>query len=464
MQLWKETAWRGVGHMVTVTTAEGRGSGASLHCCGPCRAFVDTRPKLTRLIRNPANPASCDASLFNIEGEEALSPGVHTMHGQKLVEDLPCIRLSITVGLSRKECEHAGDVIKAAVAKVLAKRSASLIPEEQSGLASVSVVSGANVPRRKLTNTGKHVLNLASYNLTGLAGNEVIKVRAIDPPEIWDINFAIQRGLQISCSTVRWFDHNDLKSLEDVLLSIEKERRKRRGPLTRRFIVTEDIFGKDGAMVNLPKLIELKHKHKYRLILDESISFGTVGRTGRGLTELYNVPATQIDMIIGLVANTLNSSWGFCAGSPVPALLAVSASEGINILRNTPSILSTLQENAITIPSHPASPIIHIYLWSAATLSASTSLSAKPPNPAIPAPRDAPSFDIPGEERLLQDIVEALAQGVWITRARRLRGQELVEARPSIRLAITTALSRKECERAASVIKAAVVKVVTKRK
>ncbi|KAH9016170.1 hypothetical protein EDB84DRAFT_1632326, partial [Lactarius hengduanensis] len=161
----------------------------------------------------------------------------------------------------------------------------------------------------------------------------------------------------------------------------------------------------------------------------------------------------------------------------VPALLAVSASEGINILRNTPSILSTLQENvrairavldpvkAITIPSHPASPIIHTHLHSAPMRSASTSASAKPPNPATPAPRDAPSFNTAGEERLLQDIVdEALAQGVWTTRARRLRGQELVEARPSIRLAVTAALSRKECEHAAGVIKAAVVKVVTKRK
>jgi len=196
-------------------------------------------------------------------------------------------------------------------------------------------------------------------------------------------------------------------------------------------------------------------------------------------------------MIVGSVANGLNSSGGFCAGSrivvdhqringtsfvfsaAVPALLAVSASEGINILRNTPSILSTLQENVrairavldrvevVTIPSHAASPIIHIHLRSAATLSP----SAKPPNPATPAPRDAPSFDIAGEERLLQDIVdEALAQGVWITRARRLRGQELVEARPSIRLAVTAALSRKECERAAGVIKAAAVKVLAKRK
>jgi serine palmitoyltransferase len=202
--------------------------------------------------------------------------------------------------------------------------------------------------------------------------------------------------------------------------------------------------------------------------------------------------ATQVDILLGSIANGLNSSGGFCAGShvvvdhqringtsfvfsaAVPALLAVSASEGINILRNTPSILSTLQENirairavlervdCITIPSHTVSPIIHIYVRSLPPSASAPHLAVKPSNPAG---RDAPSFDIATEERLLQDIVdEALAQGVWITRARRLRGQEVFEARPSIRLAVTAALSRKECERAAGVIKAAAVKVLGKRK
>lgn len=196
-------------------------------------------------------------------------------------------------------------------------------------------------------------------------------------------------------------------------------------------------------------------------------------------------------MLLGSVANGLNSSGGFCAGSrhvvdhqringtsfvfsaAVPALLAVSASEGINILRNTPSILSTLQENirairtvlervdCITIPSHAASPIIHIHVRSQAP-AAATAGSKSSSSSSNSAP---PAFDIAVEERLLQDIVdEALAQGVWITRARRLRGQEVVEARPSIRLAVTSALSRKECERAAGVIKTAAVKVLAKRK
>lgn len=74
------------------------------------------------------------------------------------------------------------------------------------------------------------------------------------------VNFAIQKGIQISRSTIRWYDHNDLKSLEEVLISVEKERKKRKGPLTRRFIITEGIFERDGEMADLPKLVrQLMH-------------------------------------------------------------------------------------------------------------------------------------------------------------------------------------------------------------
>ncbi|KAI0767506.1 serine palmitoyltransferase [Fomes fomentarius] len=435
--------------------------------------------------------------------------------------------------------------------------AAPLTPEEQADLASVPVIIGPTGPKPKIA-PNKTVINLASYNFTGLIGNEAIKASAIEtvrkyglgscgPPGFYGtqdvhtqleqdiadflgteaailyaqafstissvipafakrgdvivadrgVNFAIQKGLQISRCTIRWYDHNDMDSLVHVLESVEKERRKRRAPLTRRFIVTEGIFDHDGAMSDLPKLVELKKKYKYRLILDESISFGSVGRTGRGLTELYNVPASEVDMLVGSVATALASCGGFCAGSNIvvnhqringtsfvfsasmPAALAVAASDGISILRNTPSILSTLQENIravraildrvdyITIPSHPVSGTIHLQIrWPTLQVpQAITSSPSKPSNPLSVKPRDPPQYDVELEERLLQDIVEeALAQGVMVTRAKRLRGQELIDVRPSIRLAITAALSRKDCEKAASVVKAAFVKVIGKRR
>ncbi|EJF56701.1 serine palmitoyltransferase [Dichomitus squalens LYAD-421 SS1] len=437
-----------------------------------------------------------------------------------------------------------------------------LSAHEQAELASVPVIVGPNGPKPKLA-SGKIVTNLASYNFTGLAGNEEIKVAALDtlkrfglgscgPPGFYGtqdvhiqlekdiadflgteasiiysqafatissvipafckrgdiivadrgVNFAIQKGLQISRCTIRWYDHNDMESLEHVLESVEKERQKRKSPLTRRFIVTEGIFDHDGAMSDLPKLVELKKKYKYRLILDETLSFGSVGRTGRGLTELYNVPASEVDMLVGSMATGLSSCGGFCAGSHVvvnhqringtsfvfsasmPALLTVAASEGINVLRNSPSILTTLQENVravraildrvdcIHIPSHPASAVIHLQIrWptlqvpSAMTATPSSSSKSSRSNPLLVKPRDPPQFNVELEERLLQEVVdEALAQGVLITRAKRLRGQELIEVRPSVRLAVTAALSRKDCEKAAAVVKAAFVKVVGKRR
>jgi serine palmitoyltransferase len=119
------------------------------------------------------------------------------------------------------------------------------------------------------------------------------------------INFVIQKGLQLSRSTIRWYDHNCLRAtsspsaLVPVLEQLEQEFKRKKMPLTRRFIVTEGLFSDSGSLTDLPVLIGIAKKFKYRIILDESFSIGTLGRTGRGLTELFNVPAEEVDMIIG---------------------------------------------------------------------------------------------------------------------------------------------------------------------
>jgi serine palmitoyltransferase len=161
------------------------------------------------------------------------------------------------------------------------------------------------------------------------------------------------------------------------------------------------------------------------------------------------IQASQVDMLIGSVATSLAAGGGFCAGSHVvvdhqringaafvfsasmPGLLATSASEGIRILRSTPSLLSTLQENVravravldktecIDVPSHSASPLIHIHIHAALT-----------PEPALGptqiAPPGPPPFDIASEDRLLQDIAdECGAQGVGKSSSRHDRASAL---------------------------------------
>ena len=69
------------------------------------------------------------------------------------------------------------------------------------------------------------------------------------------VNYAIRKGIQISRSTVRWYDHNDVQDMERVLEKVVREQRKK--PLTRRFIVTEGLFENVGDMVDLPKIVRL---------------------------------------------------------------------------------------------------------------------------------------------------------------------------------------------------------------
>ena len=200
-------------------------------------------------------------------------------------------------------------------------------------------------------------------------------------------------------------------------------------------------------------------------------------------------------MLLGSCAIGLNSCGGFCAGSKIvvehqringssfvfsaamPGLLAVSASEGINIIRNTPSIFENLQANVdiahsildkldcIAIPSHPASPVIHIYVRPTQPVTRSTHGSMKY-NVAYASPQDACQMaEYDTDERLLQEVVEeCLAQNVIVSRAKRLKGQEMVEPRPSIRLALSSGLTRKETERAVMILRNVLVKVLGRRK
>jgi serine palmitoyltransferase len=67
------------------------------------------------------------------------------------------------------------------------------------------------------------------------------------------VSFAIRKGIQISRSIVRWYEHNDMEDLERVLAKVTKEQARK--PLTRRFIITEGLFESYGDMADLPKIV-----------------------------------------------------------------------------------------------------------------------------------------------------------------------------------------------------------------
>ena len=175
------------------------------------------------------------------------------------------------------------------------------------------VILGITGPKCKLAN-GRIVSNLASYNYYNFLSSETLKEKAIQtlrtygvgpcgPPGFYGtqdvhlkteadiaahlglpaciiyaqafstissviptfskrgdiivadkaVNYSIRKGIQISRSTVKWYEHNDLKDLERVLAQVVKDQARK--PLTRRFLVTEALFEDVGDVIDLPKIV-----------------------------------------------------------------------------------------------------------------------------------------------------------------------------------------------------------------
>ncbi|KAF2738312.1 PLP-dependent transferase [Polyplosphaeria fusca] len=403
------------------------------------------------------------------------------------------------------------------------------------------VLVGPTGPKSKLSN-GRTVTNLASYNFYNFIANEELKEKAIKtlrkygvgpcgPPGFYGtqdvhiqteadvaahlgtpaciiyaqsfstissvipsfskrgdiivadkaVNFAVRKGIQISRSTVRWYEHNDMEDLERVLQNITKEQAKK--PLTRRFIITEGLFENIGDVVNLPKLIELKLRYKFRLILDETWSYGVLGRTGRGVTEAQNVDAREVDMIIGSLAGPLCAAGGFCAGTEevvehqrissasytysaaLPALLSTTASETITMLQEQPEILTGLRENikAMRAMLDPRSD------WVKCTSIVDNPILLLVLKPEVIASKN---LSLEDQNQLFQDVVdECIANGVLITRLRSMPVDLGVHPRdrgwqpqPTLKVCVTSGLTKKETEKAGTVIRHAVTKMISRRK
>lgn len=104
------------------------------------------------------------------------------------------------------------------------------------------------------------------------------------------------------CKAQRYrYENADMDSLEQQLQLAKAQRF--------RLVVTDGVFSMDGNVAPLDKIVELANKYDAMVMVDESHSAGVVGKTGRGVTELYNISG-KVEIITG----TLGKSFGGAIG------------------------------------------------------------------------------------------------------------------------------------------------------
>lgn len=280
------------------------------------------------------------------------------------------------------------------------------------------------------------------------------------------VNEAIRTGVNLSRSHVHVFRHNDMAHLESIMKDLEAadKRKKRKKDEVRRFIIVEGLYRNKGTIAPLPKIVELKNKYCYRLILDDSYAFGVLGNTGRGSLEHFGFDRKEAEILTLSMENTLGSVGGVCVGShtvvdhqrlsgagycfsaSTPPFLCAAAITALQVIEGNPDLcyqLNSIAQSLVSKLSKRGSGVI-------------VESEAKSPIIVV-RPTNTDSLSRKEQLRVVERWADlCLADGLFVA-VNRFDGNEIppVDAdamRPSLRLSVNTDLTDAEIESAAQIL------------
>ena len=124
-----------------------------------------------------------------------------------------------------------------------------------------------------------------------------------------DSHACILDGVQLHFGKRFVFKHNDIESCEKQLQHATKVAEQTGGGI---LVITEGVFGMVADLGKIDKIVELKKKYKFRLLVDDAHGFGTMGKTGAGIGEHYGCQ-DEIDVYFATFAKSMAAVGAFVA-------------------------------------------------------------------------------------------------------------------------------------------------------
>lgn len=122
------------------------------------------------------------------------------------------------------------------------------------------------------------------------------------------IHNSILTGIRLSGAARRFFRHNDMAHLEELLSTFD-------GRFRRVLVIVEGIYSMDGDVADLPALVELRDRYGFWLMVDEAHSLGVLGEDGHGTHTHFGIDPSRVDIWCGTLSKTTSSCGGYVAGS-----------------------------------------------------------------------------------------------------------------------------------------------------
>jgi len=104
------------------------------------------------------------------------------------------------------------------------------------------------------------------------------------------------------------YPHNDMAALERLLAASNAETK---------VIVSDAVFSMDGDLAPLPLLLALAERYDAWLVIDDAHGFGVLGAQGRGSLAHFNLPAAPRILLMGTLGKAAGVGGAFVAGSDI---------------------------------------------------------------------------------------------------------------------------------------------------
>lgn len=118
---------------------------------------------------------------------------------------------------------------------------------------------------------------------------------------------SLKNGANMSGATVINYPHNQVKILRKILEENYRNYRKK-------LIITDSVFSMDGDLCHVPQLLDVATEFNCMLLVDEAHATGVLGKTGAGCVEHFNCTGKPL-IQVGTLSKALGSLGGYVAGS-----------------------------------------------------------------------------------------------------------------------------------------------------
>jgi len=105
---------------------------------------------------------------------------------------------------------------------------------------------------------------------------------------------------------VQRYPHNDVAALEKLLAASSAKHK---------LIVSDAVFSMDGDLAPLPLLFALSERHDAWLVIDDAHGFGVLGAQGKGSLAHFNLPYHPRLLLMGTLGKAAGVGGAFVAGS-----------------------------------------------------------------------------------------------------------------------------------------------------